>query len=36
MWTPESRSLRHLFLAEREQDSRRAADTPKREIKAVA
>ncbi len=38
MWTPESRSLRHLFLAERAASKIPdvPADTPKREIKSVA
>ncbi len=38
MWTPESRSLRHLFLAERAASKIPdvPSDTPKRDIKAVA
>ena len=38
MWTPECRSLRHLFLAERAASKIPdvPADTPQREIKAVA
>jgi 3-hydroxyacyl-CoA dehydrogenase len=38
MWTPESRSLRHLFMAERAASKIPdvPADTPQREIKAVA
>ena len=38
MWTSESRALRHLFLAERAASKIPdvAADTPKREIRAVA
>ncbi|MCC6632320.1 MAG: enoyl-CoA hydratase/isomerase family protein [Gammaproteobacteria bacterium] len=38
MWTPESRSLRHLFLAERAASKIPdvPADTPKRDIKSIA